>query len=279
MASASPAEPRAKEARALRRARARLPATTVSVARAATGLLVSLGSPLGWLAVRWLQGAPPREEIPAHAGLYGYLLLSAAVFVTAFGYALGRIEERLRRANEQLLAMSMTDELTGLVNARMFHHELPRLVSLARRSALRLSLVVLDLDLFKRVNDEHGHAAGDLVLAAVGQALHACGRREDVVARIGGEELAVILPGVDGDGARAATERLLAAVRAIRLAALPDVRLTISAGVAELGPREGPEELFSRADGALYDAKHAGRDRLCVAAASSGHGRDLGTPA
>lgn len=241
------------------------PPSTVSVTRAATGLLLALAVPAGWLALRSARGRAPRRELSTHPALYAYMLVAGGLVTAGLGYALGKVEEQLRRANAMLSEISTRDELTGLHNARAFHGELPRMLSLAARSGLHLSLVLLDLDHFKRINDTLGHAAGDAALRAVGRALHSGRRREDLVARIGGEEIAIVLLGVDASGARVVAERALDAVRRVRIDEHAELSLTASAGVAEASPGETLEALFARADAALYAAKRAGRDRIEMA--------------
>jgi diguanylate cyclase (GGDEF)-like protein len=121
-------------------------------------------------------------------------------------------------------------------------------------------VAILDLDHFKGINDRHGHAIGDAVLAQAARSLADACRSHELVARLGGEEFAVLLPAASADAAFAATERLRAAVAA---AASPrGLRVSASAGCASARGREvDPTELMRRADHALYRAKHAGRDR------------------
>ena len=102
-----------------------MPSTTVPVARAAAGILLALGCPLGWAILRVAQGMPLRTELATHAGVYTYMLVSTAIVVAMFGYALGRVEQRLRRANVRLRELANTDDLTLLANARVFHEQLP----------------------------------------------------------------------------------------------------------------------------------------------------------
>jgi diguanylate cyclase (GGDEF)-like protein len=129
----------------------------------------------------------------------------------------------------------------------------------ARRHGRRLALATLDLDRFKRLNDAFGHDAGDDALRAAGAALARCARRADLVARVGGEEMAWLMPDAAlAEGARAA-ERARAALAALSLGA---GRLTASFGVAELHPGEPARALVRRADAALYRAKALGRDRV-----------------
>ncbi len=165
-----------------------------------------------------------------------------------------------RRARERLVALATTDPLTGLANHRTFHHRLQVECGRVERAGGALALVMIDLDHFKRVNDTHGHPAGDAVLREVARRLRARSRGEDVVARIGGEELAWLLPGAGPDAAAEAAERLRRDIRETRFAGVG--RVTASMGVAGHGA-DGPAGLLRRADLALYRAKEGGRD-ACV---------------
>jgi diguanylate cyclase (GGDEF)-like protein/PAS domain S-box-containing protein len=187
------------------------------------------------------------ERVAAHADLVGLAVANA-------------------RAHERLVALARTDALTGLANHRAFRERLESDTARAARTGLPLSLVIIDLDRFKRVNDTWGHQAGDAVLREVARRLQASARRGDLPARIGGEELAWLLPDTGIAAARDAAERLR---RAIRESPIPPVgTVTASLGVAELGP-DGPDDLVRRADAALYRAKEGGRD-ACVADAGDG---------
>jgi two-component system cell cycle response regulator len=150
------------------------------------------------------------------------------------------------------------DPLTGLANRRVFEAALNREVARAKRTGMPVTLVLLDVDHFKRVNDTYGHQAGDEVLRHVGEALGHVGRETDLVARYGGEEFAVILPDTPVAEAMKVAERLRAAV-----ADFPGlVPVTASAGVAVLpGNANDPPSLVQAADEALYESKRAGRDR------------------
>jgi diguanylate cyclase (GGDEF)-like protein len=182
-------------------------------------------------------------------------------------------------ATERLVAMATTDPLTGLANHRAFQERLAAEVSRARRSGEPLALVMIDLDHFKRVNDTHGHQAGDAVLREVAGRLMACARREDLCARVGGEELAWLLPATGTEAAMAAAERLRAAIGGTPFPAAG--RQTASLGVAGLGPGGAPA-LVRDADAALYRAKASGRD-ACMAAAPAARaarsGRAAASPA
>ena len=162
-------------------------------------------------------------------------------------------------ARHHLTTLASIDGLTGLLNQRSFKERLGVEVQAARRHGRPLSLVLLDLDHFKRVNDVYGHSAGDEVLAEVARRLTAAARAGETIARVGGEEFAWVLPATEGVNAHAAAER---ARRAVSARPFPVVgKLTLSAGVAELGaPARDAEELFRLADVALYWAKGRGRD-------------------
>jgi diguanylate cyclase (GGDEF)-like protein len=201
--------------------------------------------------------------VPATATLYWYLFVFTTLAFGLFGFIVGQFEERLARVNEELLRISQTDALTGLYNVRTIAEALPRLISYARRSNSPLSLVMLDVDRFKSVNDRYGHLAGDDFLRRLGKALAEGRRREDVVARIGGEEFIIALPGVDAHGAERVAERVLEAVRGIGFTVNGEsVPVTVSAGVAQLEAEDDDRALLARADAAMYAAKQGGRDRV-----------------
>ncbi|HWH15004.1 MAG TPA: PAS domain S-box protein, partial [Miltoncostaeaceae bacterium] len=161
-----------------------------------------------------------------------------------------------------LAAQALTDPLTGLANHRAFHERLREEVSRARRYERPLSLAVIDIDHFKRLNDLHGHQAGDRVLAAIATRLNRTARTAELVARVGGEEFAWILPECDADAAALAVERARAAVGSEPLWA--GERVTVSAGVCSLTVARDAGELYRLADSALYWAKANGRDAVCV---------------
>jgi two-component system, cell cycle response regulator len=166
----------------------------------------------------------------------------------------GEIDQR--RAQELL---ARTDPLTELANRRGFEEAAEREVSRASRSGAPLSVVVFDIDRFKRLNDVHGHGVGDRVLRAVARCLSETARCTDVVARWGGEELIALLPETDLNGARCFAERVRVALAASG-SDLP--RVTVSAGVSERGAAEPMASAIARADERLYAAKAAGRDAV-----------------
>jgi diguanylate cyclase (GGDEF)-like protein len=154
-----------------------------------------------------------------------------------------------------------TDALTGLLNRRWLENSVPRFVARHAHAQKPLSILLLDIDHFKRFNDEHGHAVGDQVLALVAQTVEKCLRPTDLAARYGGEELLVILPETPLEGARIAAERVRAS---ISLSKLPNIdrNITISIGAACLAEGEDGDGLLKRADERLYLAKERGRNRV-----------------
>jgi diguanylate cyclase (GGDEF)-like protein len=171
--------------------------------------------------------------------------------------------------HQEAQRLSVTDGLTGLGNYRFFQQTLAREVDRAARFGRPLALLMLDLDMFKRVNDEHGHQVGDAVLVQVADRVREEVREVDVVARYGGEEFVVVLPETGLDGAQHLAERICERIRARPLhTAAGDLAVTVSVGAAVYpGHGDTPEALVRSADQALYAAKADGRDRYRVAAA------------
>jgi diguanylate cyclase (GGDEF)-like protein/PAS domain S-box-containing protein len=168
--------------------------------------------------------------------------------------------EALQAANAKLERISATDPLTGAWNRRHFEREIAAAVARAQRQDCPLSVVMLDVDRFKQVNDRYGHPAGDRVLVAITKALQDGVREGDVVSRWGGEEFAVLLPQTDAAAALDTAQRLRLAVATLDVSGVGPV--TASFGVAEWRPSETTQACIHRADLALYAAKNAGRNRV-----------------
>jgi len=165
----------------------------------------------------------------------------------------------------QARELAETDPLTGLANRRRLMNELDRMVLEARRAGDLLTLMMFDIDRFKQVNDTHGHIEGDKVLQRVAQIARNQSRGSDLIGRVGGEEFIWIVPNMTKDHAGQMAERLRQAVA--RSSGVGHVQgVTISLGLADLGPADTSLTLFARADHALYQAKNGGRDRVSLAA-------------
>jgi diguanylate cyclase (GGDEF)-like protein len=187
------------------------------------------------------------------------------------GSALDRMAEQLQRrdarlsdALEKLRTLAVTDALTGLYNRRYFWDALKRELIAVRRKPAAFSVILVDLDHFKRVNDAWGHEAGDRVLQATADLLRGHIRGSDIAVRYGGEEFALLLPGTDATVAEERAEQLRRELEALEIAYNGGrIRITLSAGVAEAGTSATDErEIMKRVDDALYAAKAAGRNRV-----------------
>jgi len=166
----------------------------------------------------------------------------------------------------QALANALTDPVTGLNNRTALEQALAHQTELARRYSTPLSLLMLDIDFFKRVNDRHGHPAGDALLRELGSRLVECVRRSDVIFRYGGEEFAVLLNNTDRAGARQLAERIRNAIEERPfLKGRQQIAMTASIGVATLKGGEDTATLVDRTDRALYQAKREGRNQVVVA--------------
>lgn len=202
------------------------------------------------------------------------LLVTAAEIDDADGQRIGSAAQirdvtEERRLLEELRHISITDALTGVFNRRHLDERLAAEFARASRYGTALSVLLFDVDHFKRFNDTYGHDQGDRVLQAMGQAMHAAMRPYDIPCRYGGEEFVVILPEADEQGAISVGERLRKRIEAMTVDGL---KVTISLGAASF-PKlavNSPEALLEAADVALYRAKEGGRNRLSVAVASGG---------
>lgn len=168
---------------------------------------------------------------------------------------------------KQLSAQARIDELTGLSNRRAVMETLEWQVAHSQRSGLPLTVLLLDLDYFKRINDTWGHGAGDAVLRAFARLLMDVGREVDLCGRLGGEEFILMLPDTTAEGGRALGQRLREQLAGTTMAVAADQRITasLSGGLAALTDSDTVESLLKRADQALYAAKQSGRDRICEA--------------
>jgi two-component system cell cycle response regulator len=165
---------------------------------------------------------------------------------------------------QHILSLAAVDSLTGLFNKRHFDDVFGKEVARAEQVGAPLSLIVFDIDHFKKINDGFGHPTGDVVLKHVSAIVKAQSRAKDTLCRVGGEEFAQVLPQTALFEASQVAEGIRAAVEgAVCEVAGTAIPATLSLGVAELSPGEPPESLYQRADERLYAAKHGGRNRVC----------------
>jgi two-component system cell cycle response regulator len=178
-----------------------------------------------------------------------------------------RYQDRLRENYQMSMAMAVTDVLTGLHNRRYMESHLGNLVRRAVEGGRPVSLVMLDIDFFKAVNDTHGHDVGDEVLKEFAHRIQQNVRGIDLAARYGGEEFMIVMPETDLAVAHTVAERLrgFVAEQPFKVAAeVGELQVTVSLGVTASGPGDVPETMIKRADDALYKAKNEGRNRVVI---------------
>ncbi len=203
------------------------------------------------------------EVITDYTLVYALLAVLGAVLLTSLFWM-----RRLRALNRRLETLAETDPLTGVANRNALHGFFEHSLRSALRFDRPLSVIMLDIDHFKRINDEHGHLRGDRALAAFAGIIRSNLRNVDTVVRWGGEEFLIIGQETSPSQAEQLAERILAATRTHAVDG--DLHITASAGVATAVAGDNIDALVQRADMALYAAKHAGRDRVCSAAAPAG---------
>lgn len=206
----------------------------------------------------------------------GVLLATASIFGIFLIYPLIRTQVReegklramtvsLSARSETLEHAALTDGLTGMQNRRYFDDALREYLEEFRRIGKPVGLLILDLDHFKQVNDTHGHDVGDKVLRAVADCLREFTRFHDVVARLGGEEFAVVAPNMDDDLLLKLAERIRKAIATLNVeSGNVRLRVTTSVGMAVWDGSEDADSLYRRADRMLYQAKRLGRNRVCA---------------
>jgi len=215
------------------------------------GVAVGLASIVLREAVAW-------QQMPVETPMV-WRIANALAYVAVVSVAMAGLQ-RLRRSQAELAKLVIQDQLTNVLNARAFADRLAQELDRNRRYPHPLSLLYLDLDNFKVINDTHGHQTGDAVLRLVADAMRGSVRQADVVGRLGGDEFAVLLPETDAQLADAAAKRLVAGLRNV-FKGTPSV--TASIGVVSCSATDAStDDLLRRADQAMYDAKRMGKDRV-----------------
>ena len=172
---------------------------------------------------------------------------------------------RMRESNQKLFHLAMHDQLTGVLNARAYYQNCDQHMAVAKRAGTAYSVLFIDLDHFKSVNDTHGHAAGDRVLQLAAECISRNVRASDLLGRIGGEEFSVFLPNTDMDAAALVAEKIRRAIEALDIDLAPDKHLHISASIGVARHQRSDQSLQDiqkQADSAMYQAKKAGRNRV-----------------
>lgn len=220
------------------------------------------------LALFLLQQSRPGQWIPQVEIIIGLTFLLAMLGYCILGREFSVMRERLTQSNQQLLAaftkieeLAITDELTGLHNRRHLLDRLDKQRAMANREGSRFVVAFIDLDKFKRINDEHGHGIGDSVLRQFAELLQESIREVDLVARYGGEEFVLLLNGVGIETAAIVVERIRSGVENMKFSD-HSLAMTISVGLTEYQAPELASEALERADKLLYKAKKDGRNRI-----------------
>lgn len=212
--------------------------------------------------LKWYLFVEQNESV-ALAGIRRTLFVNLAISLAVTALAALLIHFTLSRYQHRLEEMASTDELTGLLNRHAFTILFAKLLAEYRREPKPISMLMVDIDHFKRINDAYGHLAGDEVLASVARTLQTGLRASDIAVRWGGEEFLLVLKACDIDEAGRIAENLRRAAAATPISAQGiAIPVTLSIGVAQFDGVEPPTRTVDRADAALYEAKRAGRDRV-----------------
>lgn len=231
-----------------------------------SGVVVAESSgliPYGPDAPEWVSGTPGPTEAAIVCLLMSMLLIASAWLVGMLVHRIRLREAELLDANARLSELSARDPLTQLFNRRHLMSRLDEELARVRRGH-PLAVVMIDLDRFKRINDEQGHERGDEVLRRIAEAVAGATREVDVPGRYGGDEFVVLLPDTDLSRARVVAERLVGAVRAVGEECDERRPVTASVGVAMAAVADGARAVMRRADELAYRAKEAGGDRACI---------------
>jgi len=227
--------------------------------RAIYGLLLALGAPLGWVLTQWLAGRDPFDTAQIDELLYVYMVVATSIVFSALGYLIGKREQ-------MITDLALTDELTALYNKRYFKNRLEQEFKRHQRTASLFSVILIDLDFFKRINDQYGHPAGDEVLKNVSSTIMANCRENEIAARVGGEEISIIACDCDLNSASLLAERIRKAIEQSTSSWQgEDIKITASFGIAMASASSNNAwEIYQAADRALYQAKQTGRNKICT---------------
>jgi len=238
----------------------------------AAGVVLGTGAPLGALLLRLAGGSvSPAREWEDHTFFYIYALIGTCAVFGLAGFYAGRRADHLRRSRDRFETLSNLDPLTHLLNARAFRSRYRRALEHAANFREPISLLLLDVDDLKSLNDRWGHLAGSAALRLVAEILKESKREEDLAARWGGDEFVVLMPGAGPAAAKRLARTILERVRERRVRGAGQLHpVTVTIGIAGGTVIPSGEDLFELADRALFEGKREGRDRFRIAEPLSG---------
>jgi diguanylate cyclase (GGDEF)-like protein len=241
-----------------------IPIIIVSYQYRERGVLYSLFLALVYLLLVFFY-YPGNAQIIVEGTIRGLALMAISLIISALASRIRTNVDALRQSESRYMELSIKDDLTGLFNQRHFYHLLQVEIERAERYGRPLSLLLIDIDDFKRFNDTYGHMEGDRVLERIGATIQQCVRRTDWAFRYGGEEFTVFMPETLGGQAGVVAERIRAEFREERFRPNPgqEESKTVSIGIAQYRSGEDLKEFISRADRNMYEAKRRGKDQLC----------------
>lgn len=223
------------------------------------GLLLSTASPLGWVLIQFLAGRDPFAEKYFDSLLYYYLSIATAIVFFILGYAIGKREL-------MITDLALTDGLTSLYNKRYFTNRLEQEFERCLRHLSPMAIIQIDIDFFKNINDTYGHQIGDEVLKKIADLIRENCRKNEIAARVGGEELSIIAYDCEEKEAFNLAERIRQKIKQLDFSLLGiSIPITASFGVAIVDKTTKTAlDVYQHADEALYVAKKSGRNKVCL---------------
>lgn len=223
------------------------------------GLLLSVGSPLGWIIIQFLAGRDPFLATNIDILLYGYMTIASAIVFSILGFIIGKREL-------MITDLALTDGLTSLFNKRYFNNRLDQEFSRHLRHGFEMAIIQIDIDFFKNINDSYGHQVGDEVLKGIASLVQDNCRKNEIAARVGGEELSIIAYDCEEEDAYTLAERIREKIKQLDFTKFGiHTPITASFGIAIAnGDSHSGLEVYQHADQALYMAKKTGRNKVCL---------------
>tara|TARA_R110002072_G_scaffold140765_1_gene285161 strand:+ start:32806 stop:33585 length:780 start_codon:yes stop_codon:yes gene_type:complete len=223
------------------------------------GLILSAGSPLGWIIIQFLAGRDPFLAKNIDVLLYCYMSIASAIVFSALGFAIGKREL-------MITDLALTDGLTSLYNKRYFTNRLDQEYERHVRNGSGMAIIQIDIDFFKNINDSYGHQVGDEVLKSIASLVKDNCRKNEIAARVGGEELSIIAYDCEEDEAYILADRIREKIKQLDFTKFGiKTPITASFGVAIANNvSKTALDVYLHADEALYVAKQTGRDKVCL---------------